>query len=746
MWSKPQVAIGRLQVKLLQTSVNTDQTALRIRLTSLLSSADLQPPTMPPSAILIVRRLTDPHPGHVTPWPGVPHVDRTWERAIQHALATTYRHAIRPVNGYIAPDTRAVLFADEGEMLACLAYDMSRGEAGQHWWWKVVLRNAPFHSGDDLQTLLCKKAIAIPAILSHLAAWGQAAAVVLTLSPEAAMSVTTTMGKAYGLADFRADIVRPQEPASNDIQSMGTTRSEMEAHTGEKHLSREAAAKQSVHAFPTTTLKAPWERWLLSTLNLESVGKERICLLGLGLALYHEPARVRTQSFLRVLRHWWRAQEASIGQEQDFAHVSLQQLEREELVVQWEKNFFTANGHEEASREAGMSWRKRESPARAREDFEQQPAPQRPDVVEGKVPFEGRKQEDVQGHVGDGQGGLASPSTSPGTFDNQYNAAHRASRAVQSIQEVQPAYAQEVTQPLAATNQGESDHSPQLGALAADDRIGSQHVSPLQFEAGVVTELGGLLYLINLMRYLELPACFEEDWGLASQVGTWGTLEVLGRALLRQDTEHLAGDPLWQALAALDGRAPGELPGQTLRGNESFRLPTRWVRQVSGGEGGAYSWATKQSRLRLWSAQGYMLVDCSRDASTPELQARNALRAYMDGVDSLRIASGAFDEAPVDNLSSPLLGGMNPHLTRWVAMGLPYIRFRLHQALRRSAAEPLDLDKTLLRYRGRLYVTSSHVDLVMRLEDISIPVRLAGLDGNPGWMPDFARVVLFHFA
>lgn len=745
MWSTPQVEIGRLQVKLLQTSVSTDQTALRVRLASLLSSADLQPPTMPPSAILIVRRLTDPLPGHLTPWPGVRPVDRTWERAIQHTLATTYRHAMRPVSGYITPDARAVLFADEGEMLACLARDVSRGEAGQHWWWKVVLRNAPVRAGDDLKTLLGAKATSIPAILSHLAAWGQAVAVVHTLSPEAAMTVTMTMCQAYGLADFRADIVPPQEPSSNDIQSLRTTRSEMEAHAGEQRLSRAAAAQQSVHTAPTPTVQAPWERWLPSALHLEPVGKARTCLLGLGLALYHEPARVRTQSFRRVLRHWWRAQEASIGQEQDFAQVSLQQLEREKLVVQWEKNFFTSNGHKEASREAGMSWRKRESPTMAREDFEQQPAPQRPDVVEGKVPFEGSKPGEIQGHVGEGQGGLASPSTSPGTFDNQYNAAHRASRAVQSVQEVHQAYAGEVTQPLAATNQGDSGHSSQQGALDADDRIGSQHASPLQCEAGVVTELGGLLYLINLMRYLDLPACFEEDWGLASQVGTWGTLEVLGRALLPQDTEHLAGDPLWQALAALDGRAPGELPGQTLRGNESFRLPTRWVHQVSGGERGAYSWATKQSRLRLWSAQGYMLVDCPRDASTPELQARNALRAYTDGVDSLKIVSGAFDEAPVDSLSSPLLGGVNPHLTRWVAMGLPYIRFRLHQALRRSAAEPLDLDKTLLRYRGRLYVTSSHVDLVMRLEDISIPVRLAGLDGNPGWIPDFARVVLFHF-
>jgi hypothetical protein len=34
---------------------------------------------------------------------------------------------------------------------------------------------------------------------------------------------------------------------------------------------------------------------------------------------------------------------------------------------------------------------------------------------------------------------------------------------------------------------------------------------------------------------------------------------------------------------------------------------------------------------------------------------------------------------------------------------------------------------------------------VMSLNDISLPVRLAGLDCDPGWLPDFGRVVKFHF-
>jgi hypothetical protein len=70
------------------------------------------------------------------------------------------------------------------------------------------------------------------------------------------------------------------------------------------------------------------------------------------------------------------------------------------------------------------------------------------------------------------------------------------------------------------------------------------------------------------------------------------------------------------------------------------------------------------------------------------------------------------------------------------------VRWRLTAALN---VLPGELAPTLLLYRGRLYATATHVDVVLDLDDICVPVRLAGLDLNPSWLPDFARVVLFHF-
>ena len=46
---------------------------------------------------------------------------------------------------------------------------------------------------------------------------------------------------------------------------------------------------------------------------------------------------------------------------------------------------------------------------------------------------------------------------------------------------------------------------------------------------------------------------------------------------------------------------------------------------------------------------------------------------------------------------------------------------------------------------GTVLVSRTHVDVVLRLEQIDLAARTVGLDQDPGWVPDLGRVVLFHF-
>ncbi|MEM7011204.1 MAG: hypothetical protein AAF585_06940 [Verrucomicrobiota bacterium] len=62
-----------------------------------------------------------------------------------------------------------------------------------------------------------------------------------------------------------------------------------------------------------------------------------------------------------------------------------------------------------------------------------------------------------------------------------------------------------------------------------------------------------------------------------------------------------------------------------------------------------------------------------------------------------------------------------------------------------SFQDSLPDSHVLLFHRARLVITRTRVDVLFRLDQISLPVRSAGLDANPGWRPEFGRIIKFHF-
>jgi hypothetical protein len=178
-------------------------------------------------------------------------------------------------------------------------------------------------------------------------------------------------------------------------------------------------------------------------------------------------------------------------------------------------------------------------------------------------------------------------------------------------------------------------------------------------------------------------------------VGPWGVLELLGRGLLTLESPpsrqvgDFAEEPLWAALAAIDGRQPGQLPAaQFTAPRDSLRIPAAWL-------------------------------------------------AWLDDA----AADQVVDLAALAPLDGPLLAGVDPDLRGWLAAVAPLLR----QMLRRALGNDADPVADLLLRRGQLYVTSSHVDLILPLASVSLLVRRAGLDFDPGWLPAWGRVVRFHY-
>jgi hypothetical protein len=257
----------------------------------------------------------------------------------------------------------------------------------------------------------------------------------------------------------------------------------------------------------------------------------------------------------------------------------------------------------------------------------------------------------------------------------------------------------------------------------------------LALENGVETRLGGVLFLINAMCALDLPQCCESGWRLASKVGAWGVLEGLGRTLLERDAAH--DDPLWPALAALSGRGRDEILGAGVPRRAAYRLPLAWAEQLPPAASEAAGWAAHGRRLRLWSRGDFMLCEVPLGG----LPAATVVPREAQFFGALaRPRRRRFSDAPVE----PALPDVAAGFARWLSLALPFLRLRLERALGLGSGSETLRDALLAR-PGRLYVTATHVDLVMGLDSVSLPVRLAGLDRSPGWLGEFGRVILFHF-
>ncbi len=92
------------------------------------------------------------------------------------------------------------------------------------------------------------------------------------------------------------------------------------------------------------------------------------------------------------------------------------------------------------------------------------------------------------------------------------------------------------------------------------------------------------------------------------------------------------------------------------------------------------------------------------------------------------LAEIAGDPVPTD-----LLVEWQTRILTWVR---PYLAERLEhpEAIAQYLLEP-----------ATLYLTRTHVDVVFSLDQIRLDLRLAGLDRDPGWVPELARAITFHF-
>jgi hypothetical protein len=210
----------------------------------------------------------------------------------------------------------------------------------------------------------------------------------------------------------------------------------------------------------------------------------------------------------------------------------------------------------------------------------------------------------------------------------------------------------------------------------------------------------------------------------------WALVEMLGRHLLG-DTDTLPGvsaDSVWDVLAQLDGRPAGTEPSIDLDPSVPLRLPAPWLRRWSPGD-----------EFTAWLSTGRVVVRplgaafAVADVPVP-VEERPADRRVDSERERLERIAG--HEIRLEVVTDPA-GDLLPNpARRWADTVGDFVHWLL--ATR-------GISSSSLRRQGLFAVTNTHVDVVLDLADADPAVRLAGLDRDPGWLPDLGRIVLFHY-
>src|SRR5690606_9880772 len=182
--------------------------------------------------------------------------------------------------------------------------------------------------------------------------------------------------------------------------------------------------------------------------------------------------------------------------------------------------------------------------------------------------------------------------------------------------------------------QAQEEAGTAASARAQPRRSPEPRLAVLDTVEGTESGLAGLLYLINLMRWLDLPAAAHAV-ELDARLGAWAMLDMLARLLLPGESSRSSVDPLWGCLAELDGRASGCAIGAGLRRPAAFRLPETWVQRWLPVDR-PWMAASLRGRLRIADlARGVLIVDVPLAGRSVDVAVAAEIERYrLAGVDA----------------------------------------------------------------------------------------------------------------
>jgi hypothetical protein len=218
---------------------------------------------------------------------------------------------------------------------------------------------------------------------------------------------------------------------------------------------------------------------------------------------------------------------------------------------------------------------------------------------------------------------------------------------------------------------------------------------------GAPTAAGGLLFLLPVLARLGYERWLEDS-------PQWAPLAV-DRRMLALVCARLAlppDDPAWQLCATPALPSPAR-----------FCAPSTWDEGIAAC-GFAWRRDAAADGTRLWDASGRLLL-----AAWPGRRRLAAVAPLLRGRRIVRCG--------VETRGADLTAAVT---AAWLTACRRWLRRRARLGIATAVMRP-----------ARLSLTPTHADVFFDLNGVSLAVRGAGLDLDPGWVSWFGRVVGFHY-
>lgn len=521
-----------------------DALGVRLRFERLFGSANFHPAGLPAAAIVCIKKLHAPALEQRFGYRDF-QLSLDWQSGVQSEIEKLYRRAFRPIRESVPAQAESIVFADNAELLACLASDWCEGILAERWWWRSLFPN--LSQAQTVARIWVEAAEFSPTALQILSKYSKAVKFVKKLQPDEINNLLQQMIRVFGLNYLRKALFEPIE--EKKIFDNSPSRNQIK----EPNLLTES--------FFTET-----ERTDLSF--------QQQCLLGIGLMLARSPRIVRSAEFARNTKMFRIEFEISrkIAGRNKTLEQTKKSVEKEKQKIQ--KIYFSEDKTEKL-----------------------------PDLPKSKISRQKSSEKKIAERTKDS---IEKESEKLLSSAEDLKSELLSAQKVENISEkiiFEDSPSKNDFACLEIENKSKSSQTEKQAIFrkAVQETIEEPET---EFEFIVETRFGGVFYLLNLGLYLHLYRDFTESLETEIDVHIWDFVALLGLEFLGGKIKN---DAVWKLLERLAGRENDDEFGQDFNAPDEWRISPAWLETFPTRR--KWLWMKTEKRLIIRHPDEFNIVD-----------------------------------------------------------------------------------------------------------------------------------------